>query len=134
MKKAIFGFGSGLLLAGVSLAGPRFFDPEHQLHLLWSFCSVFAWPCICFGAWQLARWRGYPGVAGLALFAVGLPLYYFLSHNSHKPIIYILGVAFSAALPILVIRALPQKEEPSFRHHHPKKAKKPEARVAEMIR
>src|SRR5206468_7807584 len=126
-------FSSGLLLAGLSLAGPRFFDEEHQLHLLWSFCSVFAWPCIGFAAWHLARWRGYPGAAGIALFAVGLPLYYFLSHQSHKPVIYILGVAFSAALPILVIRGLPQKEEPPFRHH-PKKAKKPESRVAEVIR
>jgi hypothetical protein len=108
LTKAIIGIGGGLILATIAATG-MYLDSQWHFPFLWFPIILLAWPCVAWGSFHFARYRGYEGAAGCGLFALGMPIYLFLVHRSHKTLVYVLGFAFVAALPLAVLLALPQK-------------------------
>jgi len=112
MKKAILGIIGGLVLAGVAWTGGTLFDPQHEHQRLWFALAFLSWPALAFGAFCLAQWRGYPGEVGLISFGAGLLVHLGLVHWVGKPVADALGILFEAALPAVLIFALPPRSMP----------------------
>jgi hypothetical protein len=112
MTKLILGIIGGLVLAGIAWAGENVFDPQHQYHRLWLILSLLALPVMALGMIYLAKWRGYPGEAGLVLLGFGILVHVALTHLNRKPLVDALGILFEVALPMVVILALPVREMP----------------------
>ncbi len=116
MIKAILGIGGGLALAGIAITCGPFFDPRHHLAGLWLVLSLLAWPVAAWGEQHFAKVRGYNAAMGCGLFALALPIYIFLVHRSHKPLVYAVGFAFAVSLPVVVLLALPEKNRRARRY------------------
>lgn len=119
MIKAISGIAIGIVLWCFGMVGGFFLDPHRELRALWVTLSLVAWGVLAWGMSHFAKWRGYQGAVGCGLMMIGLLVEIFIVFRAFNIWAYTIGFLFVAALPIVVLLAVPKGSHiPRRRHKH----------------